>query len=337
MRNRVLLISALTIILVFGMTAAGLGVDWTHRNPKPIKMGSAGGQDGPYFIGSAIMGEIVHNMTQGKYVFEQYPSSQLGDERALVELVQIGTLKITHTSTGPLSAFNDKIGIVDLPYLFDSAEHGHRVLDGPVGDEIMKEFESRGLIGLAWYENGTRHMTTKKTGIRSPQDLKGLKIRVMESPVMVDSMNAMGANAVPMGWAEVVTSLQQGLLDGQENPHLNILFANIHEICPVISETGHFYNPAIVIANLKWWNSLSDFEKQVFKQAAVTSAMYERLYIKHYNDWARDYMIKHGAKVVYAKEVDKEAFRKAVAPVYKKNLPKIPNGEAMLKQIRASK
>ena len=130
MKHRIVATIALAVLITFGLTASGLCIDWTHRHAKPIKikMGSAGGNDAPYFVGSAIMGEIVHNMTQGKYAFEQYPSSQLGDERALVELVQIGTLKITHTSTGPLSAFNDKIGIVDMPYLFDSAEHGHRVL-----------------------------------------------------------------------------------------------------------------------------------------------------------------------------------------------------------------
>ena len=340
MRSRFVLISVLVVVFVIGHTTAALSVDWTHRNPKPIviKVGSSAGQDGPYMVGASIMGPIVHAMTQGKYVFEEYPNSQLGDERALVELVQTGALKITITSTGPLSAWNDKISIVDLPYLFNNAEHGRRVLDGPVGDEIMKEFESRGLIGLAWYENGIRHMTTKKAGVRKPEDLKGLKIRVMESPVMVESLNAMGANAVPMGWAEVITSLQQGLLDGQENPHLNILMSNTYEVTPIISETGHFYNPAVVIANLQWWKSLTDFERTAFKEAAMTSARYERMYFSHYSDWARDYMAKeHRAKIVYAKEIDIEAFRKACKPVYDKYLPKIPNGEAMLKQIRATK
>jgi TRAP-type C4-dicarboxylate transport system substrate-binding protein len=160
----------------------------------------------------------------------------------------------------------------------------------------------------------------------------------MESPVMVESLNAMGANAVPMGWAEVITSLQQGLLDGQENPYLNILMSHTYEVTPIISETGHFYNPAVVLANLQWWKSLSDFERKVFKDAARQSARYERMYFSHYSDWARDYMVKEkGAKVVPASEIDIEAFRKACQSVYDKYLPKIPDGEAMLKQIRATK
>ena len=330
--KRSLFAGILTVIAF--LLAAGCG---GKNKVRVIKLAHALDVTHPVHKGMVFMQNKVAEFSEGKMRVDIYPGGQLGAERELIELLQIGSLAMTKVSTAPLEAFVPDMQIFGIPYVFRDDEHLWKILQGEIGQKLLLAGEKFYLRGLCYYDAGSRSFYTKDRPVKMPADIEGLKIRVMESPVMVDSMNAMGANAVPMGWAEVVTSLQQGLLDGQENPHLNILFANIHEICPVISETGHFYNPAIVIANLKWWNTLSDFEKKVFKDAAVMSAKYERWYIGHYNNWARDYMIEHGAKVVYAKEIDKEAFRKAVAPVYEKNLPKIPNGEAMLKQIRATK
>ena len=179
---------------------SGAGDAWGEKNPTVIKVGSTASATNHYWVGMRIMGPIVEEMTKGRYKFESYPSSQLGGERDLVEGVKLGTMKLTMTSTGPLSAFNPMMKLVDLPYLFTSAQQAYKVLDGSIGRQILDEFDKAGIHALVWYENGFRQLTNTKHAVKSPADMKGLKIRVMESPVMVDSLNAMGAQAVAMAW-----------------------------------------------------------------------------------------------------------------------------------------
>ena len=189
---------------------------------------------------------------------------------------------------------------------------------------------------LAWYENGWRQLTNSKRPVRSPADLKGLKIRVMESPVMVDSLNAMGAQAVAMAWPEVFTALQQGTIDGQENPAIIHLMNRTTEVTPYVSITNHFYNPAVVLVNLAWWKSLSDFDRQVFQRAGEISRDHMRWFISHYSEDAlRVAETQYKNKI--ERSVDIAAFQKSVQPVYDKYLKQIPNGESLVKQIREMK
>jgi tripartite ATP-independent transporter DctP family solute receptor len=309
---------------------------WGEKNPTIMKVGSTASAQNHYWVGMRSMGPIVEEMTRGRYRFEYYPSSQLGGERDLVEGVKIGTMKLTMTSTGPLSAFNPMMKLVDLPYLFTSTAQAYKVLDGPIGRQILDGFDKFGLHALVWYENGWRELTNSKRPVKSPADLKGLKIRVMESPVMVDSLNAMGAQAVAMAWPEVFTSLQQGVIDGQENPMINHLTNRTVEVTPYVSITNHFYNPAVVLVNLAWWKSLSDFDREVFQKAAETSRDYMRWWSHYYNDWAGK-MAETQYKNKIERNVDIAAFQKAVQPVYDKYLKEIPNGETLVKQIREIK
>jgi len=309
---------------------------WGDKNPTVLKVGSTAPSQSHYWVGMRIMASMVEDMTKGRFKFEAYPSSQLGGERDLVEGVKLGTMKLTMTSTGPLSAFNPMMKLVDLPYLFTSAQQAYKALDGPIGRQILAEFEKQGLYGLVWYENGFRQLTNSKRVVKSPNDLKGLKIRVMESPVMVDSLNAMGAQAVAMAWPEVFTSLQQGVIDGQENPAINHLNNRTVEVTPYVSITNHFYNPAVVIANLAWWKSLSDFDRQVFQQAAEVSRDWMRWFSNYYDEAAlKTAETQYKNKI--ERQVDIAAFQKAVQPVYDKYLKQIPNGESIVKQIREMK
>jgi TRAP-type transport system periplasmic protein len=307
---------------------------WGEKSPTVIKIGGTSPLQHHYFVGLRIMGAVVEDLTRGRYKFEYYPSSQLGGERDLVEGVKLGTMKLTAVSTGPLSGFNPMMKLVDLPYLFTTAQHAYKVLDGPIGRQILDEFDKSGLHALAWYENGFRQLTNSKRPVKAPADLKGLKIRVMESPVMVDSLNAMGAQAVAMAWPEVFTSLQQGVLDGQENPAINHIANRTMEVTPYVSLTSHFYNPAVVLVNLAWWKGLSDFERQVYQKAADTSRDYMRMWSNHYNDAALT-LAETQYKNKIERNVDIAAFQKAVQPVYDKYLKQIPNGESLVKQIRA--
>jgi tripartite ATP-independent transporter DctP family solute receptor len=309
---------------------------WGEKNPTVLKVGSTAPSQSHYWVGMRVMASIVEDMTKGRFKFEAYPSSQLGGERDLVEGVKLGTMKLTMTSTGPLSAFNPMMKLVDLPYLFTNTQQAYKALDGPIGRQILAEFEKQGLYGVVWYENGFRQLTNSKRVVKSPSDLKGLKIRVMESPVMVDSLNAMGAQAVAMAWPEVFTSLQQGVIDGQENPAINHLNNRTVEVTPYVSITNHFYNPAVVIANLAWWKSLSDFDRQVFQKAAETSRDYMRWFSNYYDEAAlKTAETQYKNKI--ERQIDIAGFQKAVQPVYDKYLKQIPNGESIVKQIREMK
>jgi len=309
---------------------------WGEKNPTVLKIGGTGPLTSQYSVGVRIMAAIVEDMTRGRYVFEHYPNSQLGAERDLVENVKMGTLKMTVVATGPLSAFNSKIKLVDLPYLFTSAQQAYKVLDGPIGREIFDEFPKAGLYGLAWYENGFRQLTNSKRPIRTPADLKGLKIRVMENPVMIDTLNAMGASALPMAVPEMLTSLRQGVIDGQENPAIVHLNNRTVESTPYVSITNHIYNPAVVLVNLAWWKSLSEFDRGIFQRAADVSRDYERQWCNLYNDLSLE-IAETQYKNKIERNVDIAAFQKAVQPVYEKYLKQIPNGEALVKQIRETK
>ncbi len=332
-------VSALQGVAQAGQPAAGQSgatEAWGDKSPVVLKVGSTAPPQSHYWVGMRVMASIVEDMTKGRFKFEAYPSSQLGGERDLVEGVKLGTMKLTMTSTGPLSAFNPLMKLVDLPYLFTNTQQAYKALDGPIGRQILAEFEKQGLYGVVWYENGFRQLTNSKRVVKSPSDLKGLKIRVMESPVMVDSLNAMGAQAVAMAWPEVFTSLQQGVIDGQENPAINHLNNRTVEVTPYVSITNHFYNPAVVIANLAWWKSLSDFDRQVFQKAAETSRDYMRWFSNYYDEAAlKTAETQYKNKI--ERQIDIAGFQKAVQPVYDKYLKQIPNGESIVKQIREMK
>ncbi len=171
-------------------------------------------------------------------------SRQLGDERQVVEGLQLGTIHLTVVSTGPLGGFVPEMNVVDLPFLFRDTEHAYKVLDGEIGQSLLKKFDAVGIKGLAYWENGFRQITTTKKPVQQPGDMKGLKIRVMENKIHQAAFRQVGADATPMAWGEVFTSLQQGLLDAQENPTPIVWAFKLYEVQKYLSLTNHVYSPA---------------------------------------------------------------------------------------------
>ena len=172
-------------------------------------------EDHPYTLGMVRYAQLVRERTGGRVAIQIHHSRQLGDERQVVEGLQLGTIHLTVTSTGPLGGFIPEMNVLDLPFLFRDASHAYKVLDGEIGRGLLDKFDVIGIKGLAFWENGFRHLTTSKKAVERPGDLKGLKIRVMENRVHQAAFRQLGADATPMAWGEVFTSLQQGLLDGE--------------------------------------------------------------------------------------------------------------------------
>jgi tripartite ATP-independent transporter DctP family solute receptor len=199
----------------------------------------------------------VEKRTNGRIVIKNFFSGSLGGEREVMEAVQLGTQELGHNSTGPVPNFVPETAILDVPFLFRDKAHARAVLDGPIGQELLAKFESKGFKALAWTENGVRHMTNNKRSVNGPDDLKGLKMRTMENPVHVAAYKGLGIVTTPMAFPEVFTALQTGTIDGQENPLSVILAANFDQVQKHITLTGHVYSPSVYLMNKAVFDKLS--------------------------------------------------------------------------------
>ncbi len=210
----------------------------------------------------------VEKRTNGRYKIQTFYNGALGGERESIEAVQLGTQELAYSSTGPVPNFVPETKILDVPFLFRDKAHARAVLDGPIGDDLLKKFDSKGFKALAWAENGFRHMTNSKRDVKTPDDLKGLKMRTMENPVHITAYKALGIITTPMAFPEVFTALQQGTVDGQENPLPVIMSAKFDQVQKHLSLTGHVYSPAIFVMNKAAFDKLGDADKKAFIEAA---------------------------------------------------------------------
>jgi tripartite ATP-independent transporter DctP family solute receptor len=212
--------------------------------------------------------KAVGRLTNGRYKIEPFYNGSLGGERESMESVQLGTQALTFTSTGPVPNFVPETKILDVPFLFRDKAHARAVLDGPIGQEMLTKFDSKGFKALAWGENGFRHMTNSKVDIRVPADLKGLKMRTMENPVHIAAYRTLGIITTPMAFPEVFTALQQGTVDGQENPLSVIISAKLYEVQKHLTLTGHVYSPCVFLMNKDDFDKLTPADQKAFLEAA---------------------------------------------------------------------
>ena len=250
MRRRALALVGILGIAVGAIMGMGFGADIRAAEFDLVEAHTAP-PDHPYTLGMVRYADLIKDRTKGRVSIQIHHSRQLGDERQVVEGLQLGTIHLTVSSTGPLGGFVPEVNVVDLPFLFRDADHAHTVLDGEIGRGLLDKFEAVGIKGLAFWENGFRHITTSKRPVQQPGDMKGLKIRVMENKVHQAAFRQLGADATPMAWGEVFTSLQQGLLDAQENPIPIIYTFKLNEVQKYISLTGHVYSPAPILMSRK--------------------------------------------------------------------------------------
>jgi len=288
-----------------------------------------------YNVGAREFARLIKEGTKGEVIVKVYAGGQLGKgERELLEGLQLGTIQLAVTATGPVSNFSPNMGVVDLPFLFKGPGHADKVLDGPVGRELLDELESLGIKGLAFFENGFRNFTNSRRCLAKPEDFKDLKFRTMENPVHLASVRQLGAQAVPMSWGEVYTSLQTKVIDGQENPIAIIHAFKLSEVQKYLSLTGHFYSPAPLTMSLKKFKELKPAWQKLFMEAALKAAAFERKLIRD-NEARQLKDLKSQGMVVTT--VDKAIFVEAMTPVYKKFSKKHPAWKGILKKIRGTK
>ncbi len=256
----------------------------------------------------------VERRTNGRYKVQTFYSGSLGGERESIESVQLGTQELTFSSSGPVPNFVPEARILDIPFLFRDKAHARAVLDGPIGQDLLTKFDSKGFKALAWGENGVRHMTNSKRSVNAPEDLKGLKMRTMENPVHVAAYKGFGIVTTPMAFPEVFTALQQGTVDGQENPLSVIMAAKFDQVQKYLTLTGHVYSPAIFLMNKASFDKLSAADKQAFIEAAKEGVKVNRARVDE--DDAKGVAELRSKGMTVVENVDKAKFVAALAPVY---------------------
>jgi len=275
----------------------------------------------------------VEKRTGGRYKIQTFYSGSLGAERESIEAVQLGTQELTFTSTGPVPNFVPEVKILDVPFLFRDYAHARKALDGPIGQDLLSKFDAKGIRALAWGENGFRHMTNSKHAVRKPEDLKGLKMRTMENPVHVQAYKGFGIITTPMAFTEVFTGLQQGTVDGQENPLSVITAAKFDQVQKYLTLTGHVYSPCVFLMNKGVFDKLPEADKKAFLEAAAEGVKANRARVDADEKTAVADLRAKGMDVIDS--VDKGQFQATLAPVYadfekqfgKANLDKIRNAK----------
>ncbi|MBZ5487695.1 DctP family TRAP transporter solute-binding subunit [Halomonas aquamarina] len=270
--------------------------------------------DDTYHLAAERFQEILDEQSDGAVSVEIFPNASLGDERTLLEGMQIGTVDMGVITNGPVANFVDEFSVFELPFLFPTAEAAYDVLDGEIGQEILGKLEGVNLKGLAFAERGFRNITNSRNPINEPADLDGLRLRVIENEVYVDTFRTLGANAVPMAWTEALTALQQGTIDGQENP-INAIYAfNLAETQDYLTMTRHIYAPALFVMSLPKWNALPEEVQTLVQDAAVEASAYARA--QNAEAQAEQLAALEAAGMEINESPDIEAFREAVAPIY---------------------
>lgn len=296
------------------MLAMLLGAGPALAQAKVMNLAFTPPADSHYGDAARAFADTIAERSDGAFEIALRPAGALGGERDVIEGLQIGTVELTISSTGPIGNFVPEVYALDFPFLFDDYASAHAVLDGEIGQELLASFQPHGIVGLAWAENGFRHITNSVRPIREPADLAGLKLRTMENEVHIAAFRAAGAAPTPMSWTEVLTSLQQGTIDGQENPIPIVTANNMWEIQDNITLTGHVYSPAVVAMSAIHWDGLTEEQQGWFVEAAQAAAAASRKTVAANEESGIALMRENGMEVIDG--IDKAAFAAAVQPAY---------------------
>ncbi|EHK78165.1 TRAP dicarboxylate transporter subunit DctP [Sinorhizobium meliloti CCNWSX0020] len=302
---------------------------------QTVKFASANNKGHPQVTGMEKFAELVKEKSGGKIEVKLFPGGTLGGDVQTVSALQGGVIEMTVLNAGILASNVKEFGAVDLPFLFDSGEEADKVMDGPFGTSLMERLPATGLVGLAYWELGFRNLTNNRHPVTKLEDIKGLKIRTIQSPIPVGLFNALGANAVPLPYTELYTALETGTVDGQENPSANIINAKFYEVQKYMTLTRHQYNPQIVLVSKKFWDGLNDEEKTVLQQAAVEARDFQRKVSREQDAAALEEIRKTGMEVSELSPEETQKLRDAVKPMIEKFSADIGQEtvEALFKEI----
>jgi tripartite ATP-independent transporter DctP family solute receptor len=301
-----------TLFAVSALFTLLLSAPSPAQTSKILKFGYILSPDSQLGAGGAVFAEEVAKRTKGRFRIEAYPNSALGGEVEMMKGVKLGTVDLAFITGAPLPNFLPDVGVFNIPFLFRDLAHAHAVLDGPIGKSYLDKFREKDFVALAWGENGMRHITNSKREIRSPDDLKGLKLRLPQSDVMLTGFKALGADVNPLPFPQLYGALQSGQFDGQENPIATIQASKFNQVQKYLTLTGHVYDPAIIFISPDIFDELSAEDKASFVAAAKLAGAASRKFAAAAEAKGVGELAKAGMQVVTS--VDRAKFASAMAP-----------------------
>ena len=278
-----------------------------------LKLGHGLDTSHPVHYAMEYMAERTYEYSEGKMRIDVYPSQQLGTERELLELLQIGSVDITKVSSSVIEGFDPIYKVFSVPFLFVDEDHRYRVWDGEIGRELLEAGDRIRLMGLTYYDAGTRSFYTQDRPIHHPDDLTGMRIRVQESPAAIQMVNLLGGNATPISWGELYTALQQGIVEGAENNPPSFHLSRHYEVTGYYSLNEHTAVPDILFISLSTWERLTEDEQEIVRRAAEESGIYQRQLWREATDEALTAVAEAGIEINYP---DKEPFIERLQPLW---------------------
>ena len=319
-RMTVLLLALLVLIVATPLFARGggdaSGGGGAQQQTRVFRLADNQPDGYPTVLGDLAMAKYVEEHTNGRLKIEVYANAVLGQERETIEQTQTGAIHFIRVGVNPLSSLNPIMNALALPHLFRDRDHMFKVLDGPIGQEILESLQNQNLLGLCWLDAGFRNFYNSRRPITSPADMVGLKIRVQESALMMNMVRLLGAQPTPMAYGEVYSGIQNGVIDGAENNWPSYITAAHFEVAKFFTQNGHMASPEMILVNTGVWNSLSDADKKIIKDGAMEGARVERAEWlaaeQKYEAQAR----ASGNTITDLTAAQKQAFADALMPIY---------------------
>ena len=287
----------------------------------------------PTVAATENLGKKLTEATQGRLSIQMYPSMQLGGEKETIEQTQIGAIQMLRVSVGSMGPIVDDINVINMPFLFKSTAHANKMMDGPIGQELLDKITASpnaNLVALCWMDSGARSLYNTKHPIKGIEDVKGLKFRVIGNPIFVDMMNSLGGNGISMGYDQVFSALQTGVIDGAENNMPSYVFSNHYTAAKYVTLTEHLIIPEMLVFSKRIWNTLSADDQNLIKKFAREAQLEEREFWNQYEQKALEKAKAAGSQIIEIS--DKTPFQNAVKPVWDKYGPKYQD---MIKRIQA--
>jgi tripartite ATP-independent transporter DctP family solute receptor len=320
-------------LLAAAAVAVSVAAAPLQAQERTLKFAFQNVKEHPQGLGAQKFADLVSQKSGGKMKVTLFPGGTLGGDLQTVSALQGGTIDVTVLNSGLLVGVVKEFAVVDLPFLFNDAKEADAIVDGAIGKQLASRLPEKGLVSLAYWDLGFRNVTNSKRPITKVEDLQGLKIRVVQSPVFIDLFNALGANPVPMPFPEVYSALEQKVVDGQENPYTVIATSKFQEVQKFASTTRHIYNPQSLLISKKTWDKLSEGERKIVQEAATEATAYQRQVSRDRNAAAMDTIKSAGVQISDISPAELARMREKVKPVVDKYSAQI--GEPLLKELNA--
>jgi TRAP-type transport system periplasmic protein len=312
-RSRFLIVLLACSLMPFSLASA------QNVKERSFKLAFVNTQDSAHGLGAQRFADIVSQKSGGKLKVRLYPGGTLGGEVAVASSLQGGTIEMSMMGPGLLTGMDKDFGLFDTPFMFDDFKEVDAVLDGPVGKRLLDKLPEKGLVGLAYWDHGFRILTNSRRPVAKVEDMQGLKIRVQQIPVFIDSFTALGANAVPMPFTELYTALDTKAVDGQENPFVSVEVTKFYEVQKYASNTRHAYSPLLVLASKKFWDQLSEDERKILIDAATEAKPYQRQTSRAMDQKAVEALKGKGMTVTEIAPQERTRMRDRLKPVIEKH------------------